>query len=90
VTYLRFSRSVVAAVEAAPQSSLGTGAKLHKVEAVEEGLLLGESAEYAASQTHQLTPMTHASFPPPATRAMLKFLPKIIFLEINRVNITIT
>jgi hypothetical protein len=58
------------------------------VEAAEEGLLLGESAEYTASQTHRptLVTTTHHSFPPPATRAILRFLPKIIFLEINRVN----
>jgi hypothetical protein len=62
------------------------------VEATEEGLLLGESAKYAASQTHRPTPVptTHPSFPPPATRAILKFLPKIIFLDINRVNNIIT
>jgi hypothetical protein len=44
-----FSNSFVAAVEAASQSSSGTRAKLHKVEAAEEGLLLGRAAEYAAS-----------------------------------------
>jgi hypothetical protein len=62
------------------------------VEAVEEGLLLGESAKYDASQAHRPTPIltTHHSIPPPATRAMLKFPPKIIFLEINRVNNIIT
>jgi hypothetical protein len=58
------------------------------VEATEEGLLLGESAEYAASQVHRPTPVptTHHSFPPLAIREMLRFLPKIIFLEINRIN----
>jgi hypothetical protein len=87
-----FNDPFVATVETASQSSPGTRAKLHKVEAAEDGLLLGESAEYAASQAHRLTPvpMTHPSFPPPATRAMLRFLPKIIFLEINRVNNIIT
>jgi hypothetical protein len=83
-----FSDPFVAVVEAASQSSSGTKAKLHKVEAAEEGLLLGKSAEYAASQAHRLTPVptTHPSIPPPATRAMLRFPSKIIFLEINRVN----
>jgi hypothetical protein len=87
-----FSDPFVAAVEAASQSSSGTKAKPHKVEAAEEGLLLGKSAEYAASQTHRPTPvpMTHPSIPPPTTRAMLRFPPKIIFLEINRVNNIIT
>jgi hypothetical protein len=37
-----------------------------------------------------LVPTTHPSVPPPATRAVLKFLPKIIFLDINRVNNIIT
>jgi len=62
------------------------------VEAAEEGLLLGESAEYTASQTHRptLVPTTHPSIPPPATQAKLRFSPKIIFLEINRVNNIIT
>jgi hypothetical protein len=87
-----FSDPYVPAVEAASQSSLGTKVKLHKVEAAEEGILLGESAEYTVSQAHQptLVPTTHPSFPPPATRAMLRFLPKTIFLEINRVNNIIT
>jgi hypothetical protein len=62
------------------------------VEAVEEGLLIGKSVEYTASQAHRpaLVLTTHPSFPPPAARAMLRFLPKIIFLEINRVNNIIT
>jgi hypothetical protein len=62
------------------------------VEAAEEGLLLGESAKYTASQEHQPTsvPTTHFSIPPPATRAKLRFSPKIIFLEINRINNIIT
>jgi hypothetical protein len=87
-----FSDPFVPAVEAASQSSLGTKVKLHKVEAAVEGLLLGKSVEYTASQAHRptLVPRTHPSFPPPATRAMLRFLPKIIFLEINRVNNIIT
>jgi hypothetical protein len=87
-----FSDPFVTAVEATSQSSPGTRAKLHKVEAVEEGLLLGEIAEYAAPQAHCPTPIptTHPSFPPPATRAMLKFLAKIIFFEMNSVNNIIT
>jgi hypothetical protein len=74
------------------RSLSGTRANLHKVEAAEEGLLLGESAEYTASQAHQptLISMTHPSIPPLATRAKLKFSPKNIFLEINRVNNIIT
>jgi hypothetical protein len=62
------------------------------VEAAEEGLLLGKSIEYDASQAHLLTliPTTHPSIPPPTTRVMLRFPPKIIFLEINRVNNIIT
>jgi hypothetical protein len=51
-----FSDSFVAAVETASQSSPGTRAKLHKVEAAQEGLLLGESVEYAASQAYRPTP----------------------------------
>jgi hypothetical protein len=87
-----FSDPFVTTVEAASQSSSGTRAKLHKVEAAEEGLLLGESVEYAASQAHWPTPVptTHPSLPSPATKAMLIFLPKIIFLEINRINNIIT
>jgi hypothetical protein len=83
-----FSDPFIAAVEAAYQSSPGTRAKLHKVEAAEEGFLLGESAEYTASQMHRPTPVptTHPSSPPSATQAMLRFLPKIIFFEINRIN----
>jgi hypothetical protein len=51
-----------------------------------------ESAEYTASQAHRPTPVptTHPSFTPLGTQAMLKFLPKIIFFEINRVNNIIT
>jgi hypothetical protein len=42
-TFLQaFSDLFAAAVEAASQSSSGTRAKLHKVEAAEEGLFLGE------------------------------------------------
>jgi hypothetical protein len=87
-----FSDPFITAVEATSQSSPGTRAKVHKVEAAEEGLLPGESTEYAISQAHRPTPVptTHPSFPPPTTRAMLRFLPKIIFLEINRVNNIIT
>ena len=87
-----FRDPFVTAAEAASQSSSDTRAKLHKVEAVEEGLLLGESAEYTASQAHWPTPVPtmHPSIPPPATRAKLRFSPKIIFLKINRVNNIIT
>jgi hypothetical protein len=87
-----FIDSVVTAAEPASRSSPGTRANLHKVEAAEEGLLLGESAEYTVSQTHRPTPIstTHHSIPPPATRAKLRFLPKNTFLEINRVNNIIT
>jgi hypothetical protein len=83
-----FSDPFVAAVKATSQSSPGTRAKLHKVEAAVEGLLLGESAEYNASQAHRSTPIptTHPSIPPPVTQAMLRFPPKIIVLEINRFN----
>jgi hypothetical protein len=87
-----FSDPFAAAVEAASQSSPDTRAKLHKVKAAEEGLLLGESAEYAVSQPHRPTPvpMMHPSFPSPTTRVMLRFLPKIIFFEINKINNIIT
>jgi hypothetical protein len=44
-----FRDSFVTAVESASQSSPGTRANLHKVEAAEEGLLLGGSAEYTDS-----------------------------------------
>jgi hypothetical protein len=58
-----FSDPFVAVVKIASQSSPGTRAKLHKVEEAEEGLLLGETAEYAASQAHRPTPVptTHPS-----------------------------
>jgi hypothetical protein len=87
-----FSDPFAAAVKTASQSSPETIAKLYKVEAAEEGLLLGETAEYAASQAHRPTPIptTHPSFPSPATRAMLRFPPKNIYLEINRVSTIIT
>jgi hypothetical protein len=67
--------SFVTAAESASQSSPRTRANLHQVEAAEEGLLLGESAEYTASQAHRPTqvPTTHPSIPPPATRAKLRF-----------------
>jgi hypothetical protein len=39
----------VTTIEAASQSLSDTGAKLHKVKATEEGLLLGELVEYTAS-----------------------------------------
>jgi hypothetical protein len=45
-----FRDPFVTAAEAALKSSSGTRANLHMVEATEEGLLLGESAEYTASQ----------------------------------------
>jgi len=62
------------------------------MEAAEEGLLLSESAEYTVSQAHRPTPVptTYPSIPPPVTRAKLRFSPKIIFFEINRVNNIIT
>jgi hypothetical protein len=62
------------------------------VEVAEEGILLCESVEYTASQTHRPTPVptTYPSIPPSATRAKLRFSSKIIFLEINRVNNIIT
>jgi hypothetical protein len=50
-----FKEPFVTAVEAASQSSSGTRANRHKVEAAEEGLLLGKSVEYTASQTHRPT-----------------------------------
>jgi hypothetical protein len=77
---------------AEPASRSSPRANLHKVEAAEEGLLLGESAEYTASPTHRPSPIstTHPSIPPSATRAKLKFVPKKTFLEINRVNNIIT
>jgi len=64
-----FRDPFVTATEAASQSSSGTRANLHKAEAAEEGLLLGESAEYTASQAHRPTPVptTHPSIPPLAT-----------------------
>jgi hypothetical protein len=87
-----FRDPFVTAAESTSQSLLDTRVNLHKVEAAREGLLLGESAEYTASQAHRPTsvPMTHPSIPPPATRAKLRFSPKIIFFEINRINNIIT
>ena len=81
-----FRDPFVTAAEAASQSSSGTRANLHKVEAADEGLLLGESAEYTASQAHRPTPVPtmHHSTPPPATRAKLRFSPKIIFLSVDQ------
>jgi hypothetical protein len=63
-----------ATIEVASQSSLGTRANLHKVEAAEEASLLGEKAECTASQANRPTPVptTHPSFPPSATRAKLR------------------
>jgi hypothetical protein len=59
-----FRDPFVIAAEAASQSSLGTRVNLHKVEAAEEGLLLGESAEYTASRAPQSAPipMAHPRF----------------------------
>jgi hypothetical protein len=57
-----FSDPFVPVIEAASQSSLGTKVKLHKVEAAEEGLLLGESAEYTASQASVNSSTHDASF----------------------------
>jgi hypothetical protein len=87
-----FRDPFVTAAEAASQSSPGTRANLHKVEAAEEGLLLGELAKYTASQVHRSTPVptTHPSKPSPATQAKLRLSPKNTFLEINRVNNIIT
>jgi hypothetical protein len=87
-----FRDPFVTTAEPASRSSPSTRANLHKVEAAEEGLLLGESAEYTAPQAHRPTPIstTHPSIPPLATRAKLRFLPKNTFLEIKRVNNIIT
>jgi hypothetical protein len=97
-----FRDPFVTAAEFASQSSSGLNslpnrrqaprANLHEVEAAKEGLLIGESAEYTASQAHRPTPVrtTHPSIPPPATRAKFRFSPKIIFLEINKINNIIT
>jgi hypothetical protein len=87
-----FGDLFVAATEATFRSSPGTRANLHKVESTEEGLLLGELAEYTASQAHRPTPVPtmHPSKPLPATREKFRFSPKNIFLEINRVNNIIT
>jgi hypothetical protein len=41
-----FRDSLVTVVESASESSTGTRANLHKVEAAEKGLLPGESTEY--------------------------------------------
>jgi hypothetical protein len=87
-----FRDPFITAAKATSQSSSGTRANLHKVEAAEESLLLRESAEYTTSQAHRPTSisMTHPLIPPLATRAKLRFSPKIIFLKINRVNNIIT
>jgi hypothetical protein len=70
-----FRDSFVTAAESASPSSLDTRTNLHKVEAAEEGLLLGESAEHTASKAHRPTPIptTHPSIPLLATRAKLNF-----------------
>jgi hypothetical protein len=59
----------VAVAEAASQSSSDAKAKLYKVKAAEEGLLLGEPAKYTASQLHRSNPAptTQHFFPTPAT-----------------------
>jgi hypothetical protein len=82
----------ITAAEATSQLSPDATAELHKVEAADEGLLLGELTEYTTSQAHwpTLAHTTQPSFPTSATRAKLRFPPKIIFLEINRVNNIIT
>jgi hypothetical protein len=49
------SEPFVAVIETTSQLSPGSRTELHKVEAAKEGLLLGESAEYAAYQTHRPT-----------------------------------
>jgi hypothetical protein len=87
-----FRDLLVTTTEVASQSTPDARAKLHKMEAAEEGLLLGESAEYTATQAHRPTPTltTQPSFPTSATRAKFRFPPKIIFLEINMINNIIT
>jgi hypothetical protein len=84
--------SFVTAAETASRLSSDARAKLHKMEVAEEGLLLGKSAEYTASQVHRPTPTPTPphSIPPPTTRAQLGFPPYIIFLEIKRVDNNIT
>jgi hypothetical protein len=64
-----FRDSFVTVAEATSQSSTDARSKLHKIEVTEEGLLLGKSAEYTASQAHRLTPatMTQPSIPLLAT-----------------------
>jgi hypothetical protein len=52
-----FGDLFVTAAEAAFQSLPGTRANLHKAEAAEEALLLGELAEYTAFQAHRPTPV---------------------------------
>jgi hypothetical protein len=71
-----FGDLFVAAAEAAFQSSPGTKANLHKVEAVEEGLLLGELAEYTASSTHDASIETIASNPSKAHIFAKEHLPR--------------
>jgi hypothetical protein len=63
-----FRDPFITTAESASQSSSGTRANLHKVEAAHETPV----------------PTTHPSIPSPATRAKLKFSLKISFLEINR------
>jgi hypothetical protein len=52
-----FRNPFVTAAETASRSSPGTKVDPHKVEGAEEGLLLGESTEYTASQAHRPTPV---------------------------------
>ena len=56
-----FRDPFVTAAEAASQSSSSIKANLHKVEAAEEGLLLGESAEYTASQRSSSSRLTEST-----------------------------
>jgi hypothetical protein len=80
-----FSDPFVTAVEAASQSSPGTKTKLYKVEATDEGLLLGESAEYTASQAHQTTPVptTHTSFHHRQHKQCSDFFQRSYFLRLT-------
>jgi hypothetical protein len=68
-----FGDLFVAAAEAAFQSSPGTKANLHKVEAAEEGLLLGELVEYT---THDASIEIIASNPSKAQIFAKEHLPR--------------
>ena len=76
-----FRDPFVTTAEAASQSSSGTRANLHKVEAADEDLLLGESAEYTASQAHRPTPVptTHPSCNSPKIHIQKSFEFKTFF-----------